>query len=149
MSKICANIDNSIQVYIPRQKSSQSFVTEMKCQVNSRTSHGVLISKEISYQSYKEICSWERKKVNLGHWGNYDLWKVKNNSMVHIPRKLEDYIHGQSSAVMPYDWEVFSKFFSMHSIEPNWLHCNYIFGYYNETLGGWTGCVGQVCGTEY
>ena len=120
----------------------------MKCQVNSRTSHGVLISKEISYQSYKEICSGEKKKVNLGHWGNSKVFKVENNSLVHIPRELKDYIHGQSS-VMPHYWEVLSKFFSMHSIEPNWLHCNFDAGHYDETLGGWTGCMGQVCGTEY
>ena len=143
MSKICANIDNSIQVHIPRQKSSQNFVTEMKCQVNSRTSHGVLISKEISYKSYKEICSGEKKKVNLGHWGDTWAFKVENNSMVHIPTELGDHIYGVSSN-MPYDWEVLSKFFSIHNIEQNWLDCNFTAGYYDEELGGWTGCVGKV-----
>ena len=114
----------------------------MKCQVNSKSSNYVLISK-ISYKSYKEICSGEPKKVNLGHLGNWDGMKVENNSMVHIPKKLKHNIHEKYSA-MPYDWEVLSKFFSLHNIVPNWLHCNYIAGHYNDTLGGWTGCMGQV-----
>ena len=38
----------------------------MKCEVNSNTAHNVLISKEISYNNYKEICSGEPKKVKLG-----------------------------------------------------------------------------------
>ena len=118
----------------------------MKCEVTSRTIHNVLISKEISYKSYKEICSGEPKKVNLGYWGNWAGFKVENNSMVHIPlreKSPDQYIHSKFSA-MPFNWEVLSKFFSMHSIEPNWLHCNFTTGHYDEELGGWTGCMGQV-----
>ena len=115
----------------------------MKCDVNSNVTHAVMISKDSSFKSYKEICSGEKKKVNLGHWGNWKGFKVENNSMVHIPRKLEDYIHGKSS-VMPYDSEVLSKFFSLYNIEANWVDCNYTWGWYDEDLGGWTGCVGKV-----
>ena len=129
-------------------KSSQSFITKMKCQASSGTTHNVLISNEISWKSYKEICSGEKKKVNLGNWGNWDYFQIKNNSMVHIPREAKYNIHGSGSN-MPYDWEVLSKFFSIHNIEQNWLDCNYTYGHYDEELGGWTGCVGKVCGTEY
>ena len=115
----------------------------MKCQATSNTTHDVLISKEISYKSYKEICSGETKKVNLGFWGNFFAFKEENNSLVHIPRTLDDSITGTASA-MAYDWEVLSKFFSTHNIEPNWLHCNWTYGHYDEDLGGWTGCVGKV-----
>ena len=115
----------------------------MKCGVNSDTTHDVLISKEIDYKSYREICSGEPRKVNLGHWGNWDGFKVENNSMVHIAKRLKDYIYAKYSN-MPWDWEVLSKFFLIHNIEPNWLHCNYTYGHYDEELGGWTGCMGQV-----
>lgn len=115
----------------------------MKCQATSNTTHSVLISKEISYKSYKEICVGEPKKVNLGHLGMRSFLKVENNSLVPQPRELGVNIHGTAST-MPYDWEVLSKFFSTHNIEPNWLHCNYDVGHYNEDLGGWTGCMGKV-----
>ena len=115
----------------------------MKCQVNSLIAHSVLTSKEISSKSYKEICSGEKKKVNLGYWGDYDGMKVENNSMVHIPRELKDHMHGRFSA-MPFDWEVLSKFFSIHNIEPNWLDCHFTYGHYDEEMGGWTGCMGKV-----
>ena len=97
----------------------------------------------MSYKSYKEICSGEKKKVNLGYWGNWDFFKVENNSLVHIPRMLESYIYGEWSQ-MPYDWEVLSKFVSNQNIEPNWLDCNFTYGWYDEDLGGWTGCMGKV-----
>ena len=117
----------------------------MKCQVNSNVTHGVMISKDISFKSYKEICSGEKKKVNLGYWGNWDGMQVENNSLVHVARDryLEYFIHGKYSA-MPYDWEVLSKFFSINNIEPNWLDCNFNAGHYDEELGGWTGCMGKV-----
>ena len=88
LSIISANLDNFIQVDIPRQKSSQSFVTKMKCQVTSRTTHDVLISKKISYKSFKEICSGEKKKINLCYWGNWQSFKVENNSLLHYPPEL-------------------------------------------------------------
>ena len=116
----------------------------MKCEATSDTTHDVLISKEIGYRSYKDICSGEKKKVNLGHYGNWWNFKVENNLMVHVGRRLNNYIYGKDSSIMAYDWEILWKFFSIHSIEPNWLDCNSITGWYDEDLGGWTGCVGKV-----
>ena len=114
----------------------------MKCQVTSQT-HGVLISKDITYKSYKEICSGEKKKVNLGYWGDWGFFQVENNSLVHIPRKLEYNIYAKYNQ-MPYTWEVLSKFFLIYNIEANWLDCNFTYGHYDEDLGEWTGCMGQV-----
>ena len=102
----------------------------MKCQITSSTTHGVLISKEISHKSYKEICKGEKKKVNLGY----------NN--VIIPYVFK-YIYGQHSQLSR-DWEVLYKFFAIHNIEPSWLDCGMSWGWYNEKLGEWTGCMGKV-----
>ena len=143
LSIISANIDNSIQVHIPREKKTQSFITKMKCQVTSSTTHDVLISKEILYKSYKEICSGEKKKVNLGYNNDDGIMKVENNSLVHTPRTVSDHIYGLYDS-MSFEWEVLSKFFSLYNIEPNWLNCNSSWGYYDEDLGGWTGCMGKV-----
>ena len=115
----------------------------MKCKATSDKNHDVLIGKEIGYKSYKEICSGETKKVNLGYWGNAGSFKVENNSLVQMERKPADYIHGLVP-IMSFDWEVLYKFFSTHNIDPKWLHCDFSSGYYDEDLGGWTGCVGKV-----
>ena len=135
--------DNSIQVNIPQRKSSQSVVTKMKCHVTSSTTHEVLISKDISYKSYKDIYSGEKTKVNLGY--NYLRLSliVENNSLKQIEREPINNMHGEFSD-MPLDWEIFLKFFSIHNIEPNWLDCNFTWGWYDETLGGWNGCMGKV-----
>ena len=142
MSIISTNIDNFIQVYIPRQKSSQSFVTKMKCKVSSSSSHGVLISKEISYKSYREICSGEKKKVNLGHSVS---WLIKDNSLVKYSPLL--HIHARLSYLSNY-WEYLVKFFSHHNIKPNWVDCKEMkassYGHYDEERGEWGGCMGKV-----
>ena len=115
----------------------------MKCEVTSDTSHDVLINKEIGFTSYKEICNGQKKKVNLGFLGNWWGFNVKNNSLDQLPRILDDYIRGKYSN-MPHEWEVFYSFFKIYNILPNWLDCSWVYGYYDEELKGWTGCVGKV-----
>ena len=56
----------------------------MKCEVRSRKTHSVLISKEISWKSYKEICRGEPRQANVGF--NYS-WLAKNGSYILIPRR--------------------------------------------------------------
>ena len=58
------------------------------------------------------------------------------------------YLYGEQSSLC-YDWEIFSKFFSIYNIEPNWLDCNGTYGSYDKEQGEWTGCMGKVWGTEY
>ena len=109
----------------------------MKCKITSSKTHDVLISKELHWKSYKEICRGEPKKVNLGY--NNDqihgkvIMEVQNNSIVHSPRYYEVCVHGVLSK-MSLDWEVLSKFFSVHNIEPNWLNCNYSWGWFDDEL---------------
>ena len=120
-------------------------VTKIKCQINSKSAHDVLINKEISYKNYKEICSGEPKKVNLGF--NYDYyWKIENNTLMPFPNSCvveNNCVHGQDTKLSQ-GWEIFVKFLLIHNIEPNWLDCNYTWGWYDEDLGGWTGCMGKV-----
>ena len=127
----------------------------MKCEATSDTTHNVLVSKEIGYKSFKEICSGEPKKVNLGFNNDPDRMKVENKTLMTYPQSCGDFpykptenhksnpcIFG-SLAAMTFTWEIFSKFFSIHNIEPNWLDCG-SWGSYDEELGGWTGCMGKV-----
>ena len=117
----------------------------MKCEVTSNITHDVLISKEISYETYKEICSGEPKKVNLGFNNDY-YWKVENNTLMPYPELCvveNNCVHGDNSQ-MSKGWEILGKFISTHNIEPNWLDCNYTWGWFDEDLGGWTGCMGKV-----
>ena len=135
-------VNISIQVQIPRDRAGRTFVTQMKCSITSNTTGDVLISNEITYRSYKEICGGEKKKVNLGFIYEW-FFKVENNKLVHIPRENYHHIYGIFT-LMPYAWELLSKFFSNHNIEPNWLDCNFTAGWYDDEQGGWTGCMGKV-----
>ena len=124
----------------------------MKCQITSSKTHDVLISKEIRWKSYKEICSGEPKKVNLGYNNNFNILKVENNTLIPEPpigKNMDmngiykPMFYGQVSG-LSWDWEVLSKFFSNHNIEPNWLDCNETWGWFDEDQGEWTGFLGKV-----
>ena len=67
--------------------------------------------------------------------------KVENGTLMPIPKQV--YTYGKYPQ-MSYDWEVLYKFFSIYSIEPNWLDCEGTSGWYDEDLGEWTGCFGKV-----
>ena len=140
LSAICVNLDLFIQIPIPKNKSSQSFLTKMKCEASSNTIHNILISNEISHKSYKEICGGEKKKITLG-FNNIDILKVENNTLMPFPK--QSFIFGKEPA-MSYVWEVLSKFFSIHNLEPNWQDCGYSWGWFDKNQGGWTGCMGKV-----
>ena len=112
----------------------------MKCQVTSSTTHDVLISKEINYNSFKEICIGEKKKVNIGYFNEGVTMFVVNDSITARPSR--DFLHAKRSE-LSHDWEVLKKFFSIHFLEPTLIKCT-TPGYYDPDLGGWTGCVGKV-----
>ena len=114
----------------------------MKCELTSNKTHDVMISKEISApSSFEDICKGEPRKVNIGYNNDPYVMTVENNSLTSTPP--QSFMKGQESW-MSQTWEVLSKFFSLHNIEPNWLNCDFSWGGYDEELGGWTGCMGKV-----
>ena len=100
-----------------------------------------MISREVKVASYKEICGGEKKRVNFGYNNDPLIINVENNKLLHKPliRDLKG-----TSSVVSQDWEVLSTFISFQNIEPNWLDCDWSWGYYDEEQGAWTGCVGKV-----
>ena len=134
--------DNLIQVHIPQSRSRKSFVFKMKCDVSSNTSHDVMISTEIKVpSSYKDICRGEPRKVNIGYNNDPPFMTVKDNSLTSTPP--QSYRRGKESW-MSQTWEIFSAFFSLHNIQPNWLNCHFSWGWFDKEQGGWTGCMGKV-----
>ena len=108
----------------------------MKCQVTSSITRRVMISREVEVASYKAVCGGEKRRVNIGYFNSLGVLKVENNELQKYPTKKAE---NDASHL----WEIFSKFFSIHNIEPNWLNCNYA-GYYDEVLGAWNDCMGKV-----
>ena len=114
----------------------------MKCELNSNTTHDVMISKEIrAPNSFEDVCRGEPRTVNIGYNNDPLFMTVENNSLTSTP--TQSFMKGKESW-MSQTWEVFSLFFSHHNIKPNWLNCDFSWGWYDEELGGWTGCMGKV-----
>ena len=108
----------------------------MKCQVTSSITRRVMISREVEVATYKAVCGGEKRIVNIGYVNVRNFMKVENNKLQVYPTKKAE--NGVSHI-----WELFTKFFSIHNIEPNWLNCK-SGGYYDEHQGAWTGCMGKV-----
>ena len=96
-----------------------------------------MISREVEVARYKDVCGGEKRRVNLGYYNLRNILKIEDNKLQEYPKS-----HKEFSA--SFVWEIFMKFFSIHNIEPNWLHCDSGAGHYDEDLGGWTGCMGKV-----
>ena len=116
----------------------------MKCGVNSKTTHDFLITKEVSHRGYKEICSGEKKQVNLASATQW-FFIVRGQYLVPIPRTMFPDINIRGAyPAMTMDWEVLYKFFSNNNIQPFWLDCTEDYGILDPELGEWDGCMGQV-----
>ena len=96
-----------------------------------------MISREVEVARYKDVCGGEKKRVDFGYTNMRNFLKVEDN-------KLQEYPTFKYDISILLVWEMFTKFFSIHNIEPNWLNCNSVAGHYDENLGGWTGCMGKV-----
>ena len=42
------------------------------------------------------------------------------------------------------DWEILKIFFDNNNIEPTWIFCNNVWGWFDEDEGKWTGATGKV-----
>ena len=120
----------------------------MKCQVTSDTTRKVMISREVKVPSYKEICGGEKIRVHLGYnndigYNNpdFDILKVEDNKLLQYPSKR---MYKGVESYISQNWEVLYKFFSLYNIEPIWFNCDYSWGWYDDELGAWTGCMGKV-----
>ena len=95
-----------------------------------------MISREVEVASYKDVCWGEKSRINIGYIKSHQAMKVENNKLIEYPTER---VVLRLSLI----WEIFTKFFSIHNIEPNWLNCHSA-GYHDEDLGAWTGCLGKV-----
>ena len=111
----------------------------MKCQVTSQTTRKVMISREVKVPRYEEICVGEKIRAHLVYNSYYKMI-VKNNKLLKTPPRDPN---GENRSISQF-WEVLTKFFSLHNIEPIWHNCNLVFGHYDKEQGAWTGCMGKV-----
>ena len=132
-----------MKVHLPSRRSGKGFVSKLKCQVTSDTTHKVMISREMKVASYKEICGEEKIKVYIGYNNQRNILKVEDNKIQKYPFGGKRAIKGTESRIIR-DWDILGTFFSIHNIEPTWLNCHMSWGGYSKEKGAWTGCMGKV-----
>ena len=112
----------------------------MKCQITSSKVRTVLINRKVPFQSFEELCKEEKRDVHVGFNNELDIFSVKNNTLQHDPpisilKGINPYIT---------EWEIQERFFAIHQLTPVWHDCDMTWGWFDEELQQWTGCMGKV-----
>ena len=53
-------------------------------------------------------------------------------------------IGARQHTFVSFDWEILQIFFDNNNIEPTWINCYFVWGWFNEDEGKWTGASGKV-----
>ena len=102
---------------------------------------------------YYDVCpvtteAVEQKKheitiaYNNDYWGNFLVFN-DTNTMKEFALwwTLEP---ARQHPIVSRDWEILTFFFNNNNLEPIWINCNYVWGWFDEDEGKWTGGVGKV-----
>ena len=99
---------------------------------------------------YHDVCpvnteAAEQKKHEITIAYNNEYFHVLNdtNTMKEFALWLT-LRHARQHPSVSYDWEILQIFFYNNNIEPTWINCNYVWGWFDEDEGKWTGGVGKV-----
>ena len=92
--------------------------------------------------TYKDFCK-EEYQVRIAYNNDDTLFAIDNitNTMVEYPHWV-NVVEGD--AYLPYEFEILASFFSNYNVKPDWINCNYTWGWYDNETDSWTGAIGQV-----
>ena len=129
-------------MYYPHYKTGLRYAFTLQCpnldhQLTLSLLHDATVHGDIHYYDVCKVAD----SVNIAY--NND-----NNRQFYVLRgKLWEYpvrpIKGWYSYI-PKNWEIIKPFLDHYSLNPNWIDCNYTWGWLDEETGTWTGAVGKV-----
>ena len=71
--------------------------------------------------------------------------KVVNNKLITFPKiEFEHQRREGEFEITPHPGQV-NSFLETYNIVPTYIDPNYVYGYYDEVNGNWTGMIGHVC----
>ena len=100
---------------------------------------------------YQDVCpdaveaAEPKKQITVAY--NNDMWLFhyykETNTMLDFPLWLT-LEKSEKLARIPKSWEIIRVLFVNYNLEPIWIDCNRVWGWFDEETNSWTGAVGQV-----
>ena len=104
--------------------------------------HKLLIKDGKINKKYKELCDEPVHYPNIAYNNDPPWFDVDEATGVFTEYPLH-VIAGDFSSI-PRDYEIMISFIKFYNIIPNWINCNFTWGWFNEETNSWTGAVGKV-----
>ena len=89
----------------------------------------------------KDLCREPPHHVNIAYNSEPGFFELEEDGSV---KKLDNEILTGEYDYIPKDTELMQAFLEYYHIIPNWLDCNFTWGWFDEEAGNWTGGVGKV-----
>ena len=89
----------------------------------------------------QDLCREPRHHVDIAYNFDPGMFEIEEDGSVS---KLEYEFRTGEFDYLPKDTEIMESFLENYHITPNWIDCNYTWGWFDEETGNWTGAVGKV-----
>ena len=145
---------------IPPRDNPHGILFNVMCPGENERYHKLMIFHDGSVNrnlKYKDVCPVaqldsepEYHHINIAYNNDPPYFEFNDESQTMtefpLPSTPSD-LNLRLSKFHPtisYSWEVLKIFIQHNNIVPNWIDCNFTWGWYDDETGKWTGAVGKV-----
>ena len=109
----------------------------------SVTHEGLLLLKNTTVNrnlGFDDVC--REKHVLVAYNNEPTVFEVSNITGEMVKYPVAPYVSYHYSVA--WEWEIQAAFFKYNNIEPNWINCNYSWGWFDNVTNQWSGAVGLI-----
>ena len=125
------------------------------CPGENERYHNLMISHDGSVNrdlEYKDVCPVaeldsepDYHHINIAYNNEPGVFHLDNETRTMTEYKTSSVLQSSKDyPSIPYSWEVLKIFIQHNNIVPNWIDCNYTWGWFDYETEKWTGAVGKV-----
>ena len=140
---------------IPPQDNPHGTLFNVMCPGDNERYHNLMISHDGSVNrdlEYKDVCPVAELEsepdyhhINIAYNNEQSLFEFNNETETMIEYKTSYILElSKDHPTISYSWEMLKIFFDHNNIVPNWIDCNYTWGWFDDETEKWTGAVGKV-----
>ena len=144
-----------LQVLIPSHNLANGKLFYLMCPGENeryhtlKISHDGTVNRNLRYNDLCEVSELssepEYHKIIIAYNNDPSWFEIddQSNTMIEYPLSLS-ISNSKENLFTALTYEVLKVFFNKYKLVPNWINCNYNWGWYDENTGKWTGAVGKV-----
>ena len=122
----------------------KGWIFKMVCPGNTMSSHheGLLLLKNATVNKnlvFDDIC--KEKNVIVAYNNEPGIFAVSNITGEMVEYPVDPTL---TFGEVVWEWETQAAFFKYNNIKPQWINCNFSWGWLDESTGQWSGAVGMI-----